>query len=204
MSGQNVQSLSPQEIAQQLNDWFLSGKGRVTQMPGEAAPETRKFYKTHKGFDLAVPQGTKLNTDGLEVLGTGMDNTGYGQRIALYDPNKNQTVFASHLSKVVQRPDGGYDVYSGGVPGTYGAGNTTGAHVDFVVAQGRQPLSFANSIKVPNYGGTPGAQAQTDPQQLLAQARSQYGKNIIGISSDPKRLEEIAKKRGGRIIKINI
>jgi hypothetical protein len=188
--------MTPQEMADQINQWYFGGQGRVTQLPGKAAPSTQKFYSTHKGTDFAMPAGSRINTEGLQYLNSGIYG-GYGQRLAAYDPRRDMTVYFSHLSGV--KPNGaGFEAFTGGVPGTYGAGNTTGAHVDVEYAKGRQPLNFAQMIqrtypKNTNY-------RQMSSQDILGLARKKYGNKVIAVASNPKRLDPSK----GKIIKIRI
>jgi hypothetical protein len=163
-----MKPLTPQEIAAQLNQWFLGGQGRVTQLPGAAHPSTRKFYANHRGYDLAIPQGTQLNLDGLEYIGHG-ESGGYGNRLAAYDPKMDRTYYFSHLSNVQRDPTGKMMAWTGGKPGTRGAGNTTGAHLDIEFAQGRQGFNYSKAIQRP-------MKSQGNSQDRMKQYLSQYMK----------------------------
>lgn len=185
---------TPMQIAQELNAMFTGGKARVTQMPGPAAASTRKFYDTHKGYDLAVPHGTAIKAPFAgQVVTSGYDKTGYGQRIGIYNPATNQTYYLSHLSKIAvpsgEVQPGQILAYSGGLPGTYGAGNTTGAHLDIESYLGRvaKPVQAAM-----NY-----AQRLSNimnPQAVLDKARSIYGNKVVAVSNDPNKLKGMGKK----------
>lgn len=191
---------SPTEIAQEMNQMFTGGRAKITQLPGPAAASTRKFYSTHRGYDLAVPQGTEIKAPFAgEIVNSGMDNTGYGQRIGIYNPKTNQTYYLSHLSKIAT-PTGTVQPgqtlgFSGGLPGTFGAGNTTGAHLDVEQFMGkmtkpvREAMSYAQRIG-----------AIVNPQSVLAKAKSIYGNNrVVAVSNDPNKLKGM-----GRVVKITL
>lgn len=186
---QNIKPMSPTEIAQQLQQEWLGGQGRITQLPGRAAPSTRKFYQTHKGYDFGVNAGTPIYAPyNLEVTGAGLSG-GYGNRLAVYNPEKNQTAYLSHLSDIAVQP-GSYQQgallgYTGGVPGSYGAGNTTGAHLDIELYGGRQAFNPTGQAVTPQAQAQPNIQGYA--QQLLERARQQYGGNFVGVTSDPNK-----------------
>lgn len=194
---ENYGNLSPTEIARMLQEEWLKGQGTITQLPGKAAPSVQKYYSTHKGYDIGVPQGTPVYAPAkVEVLGAGLDG-GYGQRLAAYLADRNQTAYLSHLSQIAVQP-GTYEAgtllgYTGGNPGSYGAGNTTGAHIDFELASGRgsAPQHTAPAYNIGDYA-----------QKLLQTAR-QRNPQVVAISSDPAKLEEM-RKRGLQIVKMTI
>lgn len=136
---------------------------RVTQRPGPAEASTRKFYSTHKGYDYATPTGTQLKSPVAgQIIYAGLDNTGWGNRVGVYDPTTDKTTYLSHLSKINVKPGqrinyGDILGATGGRPGTYGSGNTTGAHLDItelagkLIEQGKQ--AYKNTVRpVQNYG----------------------------------------------------
>lgn len=199
MPPSGIKPLSPQEIARQLDQEFFGGGHRTTQLPGRAVKSTRKFYKTHKGYDLAIPQGTEVNLSNYDVKGYGLDKTGYGQQIRLTRKGTNQGYIISHLSKIIDQ-DGKIRAFTGGRPGTYGAGNTTGSHADIQVLGGNQPQTYSQLIRrqaTPTRGASP----VVDAKALLKQIREKYGNRIIGISSDPEKLRALGR---GKVIKITI
>lgn len=190
---------SPSQIAQELNQMFTGGKASVTQLPGAAAPSTRQFYSKHKGYDLGVAQGTEIKAPFAgKIVNSGMDSTGYGQRIGIYNPTTNQTYYLSHLSKIAT-PTGDFTpgqtlAYTGGTPGSYGAGNTTGAHLDVEDYMGMvtQPLKAAMS-----YAQRLGS--IVNPQSVLDKAKSMYGNRVVGVSNDPNKLKGM-----GRVVRITM
>lgn len=195
-------NLTPNEIAEMIRTQWLGGKGRVTQMPGKADPSTRKFYSNHKGIDIGVNAGTPIVAPSdLEILGKINDNTGYGQRLATYDPRTDTTYLLSHLSKYGDSngrvAPGTVLAYSGGTPGTVGAGNTTGAHVDIETYKGRYmpTAGVARATSTPNYdmGGY--------AKKMMELARSKYGNKTIGVASSADQLQKYLKT-GRKIVKL--
>lgn len=183
--------MTPNEIAQQLNNWFLEGRGRVTQLPGAAAPSTQKYYKTHKGYDFGVSAGTPIKTEGLEFIGSGMDG-GYGQRLAAYDPKLDRTYYFSHLSNVQNTPEG-IRAYTGGIPGSYGAGNTTGAHLDVEFAPGRQAFNYSQAVQLPQKANSQPANVSDYLNYYADLARQKAGgKKVVAIGS----LDALKKRHG--------
>lgn len=195
--------MSVDEIAQRLREQWLGGKGEITQLPGPASSATKKFYSTHKGYDISANAGTPiLAPSNLEVLGKIADNTGYGNRLATYDPRTDTTYLLSHLSKYGDVsgsvPQGTVLAYTGGVPGTPGAGNTTGAHLDIETYAGRYLPSAGNprpTQTTSNYNMGDYA------KRMLELARSQYGNKAIGVASSPDQLQKYLKS-GRKIVKI--
>lgn len=194
--------MTPQEIAEQLNKEWLQGTGTVTQLPGKADPNTRKFYSTHRGFDFGIKEGTPLKANKqYQVVGAGLDNTGYGNRVGLYDPETNKTTYLSHLSKILVNKGvvspGTVIGYTGGRPGSYGAGNTTGEHLDIELYDGNKPVAF----NLPNVNNT---KSGGYSKNLIETIKSKYGNTAIAISRDPNKLKDIASKKGGKIIKVQL
>jgi hypothetical protein len=114
-----------------------------TQSPGPASASTRQFYSTHKGYDYATPVGTQIKAPITgNVVYAGLDNTGWGNRIGVYNPQTDKTTFLSHLSKINVKPGqkinyGDILGFTGGQRGAYGSGNTTGPHLDITEEAGR-------------------------------------------------------------------
>lgn len=197
---------SVSEIGERLKQTFLTGtNAQITQYPGAAAPSTRKFYSNHAGYDYATAPGTPLKLPaGAKVVKSYMDQSGYGQRAVVQLPTGEQWAL-SHLSKVAI-PQGGKtgDVfaYTGGARGTYGAGNTTGPHLDIAAFDPKTvAANVGNYYQQALRSVSQGAQ-RANPMKLLEAAKSKYGKNLIAYASNPQRLVALAKKSGGRIIKL--
>jgi hypothetical protein len=137
---------STEDQARQLNAQWLSGQGKVTQLPGAADPSTRQFYSQHQGYDFGVPAGTpiKLPQD-YNFVSEGYDKSGFGNRVALQDPKTGEITYLSHLSQMTPEQKGLVKAgtiiaYTGGVPGQPGAGNTTGAHLDITTDSSGKPV----------------------------------------------------------------
>lgn len=103
----------------------------------------------HNGIDLGCSVGTpiKAAASGTVIVATGIGgwNGGYGNYVVITHPNGSQTLYA-HLSKVSVAPgmtvaQGEVIGYSGGRPGTFGAGKSTGAHLHFEVRGAKNPGS---------------------------------------------------------------
>lgn len=187
------------EIAERLREQWLGGKGTVTQLPGPASDATKKFYSTHKGVDIGVNEGTPIVApSNLDILGKISDNTGYGNRLATYDPRTDTTYLLSHLSKYADVngniPQGTVLGYTGGTPGTAGAGNTTGAHLDIETYKGRY-LPTAGTPRASNYNLGDYA------KQIMSLAQQKYGNKVVGVASSPEQLQKYMKN-GRKIVKI--
>lgn len=196
---------SASQTAQFLRQRFLDGQGIVTQEPGPAAPSTRKFYSTHQGYDIAVPAGTPVNTKGLEYLGAYNDTTGYGTRAGFKDPQTGQTYTFSHLSNIQKTPEG-VKIYTGGVPGTRGSGNTTGPHLDITLGGFKKQLgNLMSQTKRLSSQQSQQPQRKMDLQDIIGQLKAKAGgKRLVayGSGKNLKQLQKIQEKVGGQLIKL--
>lgn len=198
--------MTAQEIAEQLKAQFLQGKGTVTQLPGRASAETSKFYNYHKGYDIGTQKGTPIIAPSdMEILGSGQQG-GYGNRLVAYDPAKNETYYFSHLSDISPLNGtikaGTTLGLTGGRPGDYGAGNTTGEHIDIETMMGRQSPNFSGAL----ISGLQNRQVNNnnyDTQTLLKNARAKYGQGLMGYTNDKAKIAEYEKK-GYKIQKITL
>lgn len=91
----------------------------------------------HSGLDLAVPQGTPVESAGPGYVAVARTGRMYGNYIMVIHGNGVATLYA-HLSRIMVEPDqfvarGDTIAYSGGLPGTQGAGFSTGPHLHFEV-----------------------------------------------------------------------
>lgn len=193
-----------QEMANQLQQDYLRGAGQITQLPGQAAASTRKYYSTHKGTDIGVPVSTPIYAPSdMEIVASGMRG-GYGQSLAAYNPTSNQTTYFGHLSKIPVSSGvvkaGQILGYSGGAPGTYGAGNTTGAHVDIEQSSGRTPFNYSQAIssvkRVANNGGD-------YVKNLINKVISQYGNRVRAVSTNEAKLKA-SLQPGQQIIRVKL
>lgn len=190
------------DYGQQLMSKWLNSNYQVTQRPGRAAASTRKFYSTHQGYDYATPAGTKVVAKTIgEVIFAGYDPSGWGNRVGVYEPSTGKTTYLSHLSGInVKRGQkikpGQLLGLTGGIPGTRGAGNTTGAHLDITEVMGRMASNAAASAK----GSTQNVLKGFDIKGVLKKAKSKYGKKLVAYSSNPERLKKMGVK--GKIIRL--
>ena len=107
---------------------------RLTQGFGDNPADYARFgLKGHNGLDYALPHGTELVSpiDG-KVTEVGNDTTGYGGYVKV--ENDAEGHLTGHMSRIDVQV--GQEVYegqtiglSGGTKGSWGAGNTTGAHL---------------------------------------------------------------------------
>lgn len=198
--------MTAQEIAEQLKQQFLQGRGTVTQLPGQASPEMQKYYNYHKGYDFGTQKGTPIVApSNMQILGSGTQG-GYGNRLVAYDPAKDETYYFSHLSGVADKTAkeimaGQVLGYTGGVPGEAGSGNTTGAHLDIEMVKGLQSPSFSNTIL--NALGKSQTSGKYDQSTLLKNAKAKYGNGVIGLTNDPNKVAEYQKK-GYKVQKMTV
>ena len=193
-----------QQIADEIQRDFLAGKGRVTQLPGKAAPEVQKFYKYHKGYDYGTTEGTPI-TPSFAGEATDMGVVpGYGRRILVKNPATGQSYYVSHLSGVnFNTPNYKFQAgtpigLTGGVPGKYGAGSSTGAPVDIELANGtpnyQQLISKSlNTISKP-----------FSINNLLSAVKQKYGNSISAVSMNKAKLQALANKTGAKLVKITV
>lgn len=196
--------LTVQELADQIQREFLAGKGRITQLPGAAAPETRKFYKYHKGYDYGLPEGSPITPSFAgEATDLGVV-PGYGRRVLVKNPQTGQSYYVSHLSGVnFNTPNFKFQAgtpiaLTGGVPGKYGAGSSTGAHVDIELANGAIP-SYQNLIN-----GKRTANRTFSINDLLSKVKQKYGNKISAVSMNKDKLQAVANKTGAKLVRITV
>ena len=193
----------PTTLSQRLKDAFLQGQGVVTQTPGVADASTRQFYSYHPGYDIAENAGTPITPNFAgEVLGTYQATTGYGLRTLVKNPQTGEEYYLSHLSKDVL-PQGSFQPgqtigYTGGVPGTPGAGNTTGAHIDITPASG----GYADILASIRNSSPTAPRPQMDLNSAIATAKQKYGGSAYAVGNNPNKLASIAAIVGGRVVKL--
>jgi murein DD-endopeptidase MepM/ murein hydrolase activator NlpD/phage protein D len=123
--------------------WINPANGPITSGYGQRPHPRTGVPQHHMSIDINVPQGTPIlaAASGTVVIGT---TPTFGQFVALnpesteLNPNGSLRIITSHMSRVdVQngaRVEAGSVIgLSGGTPGTAGAGETTGPHVDLMV-----------------------------------------------------------------------
>ncbi len=189
----------PSDLGNHLRQVFNLGAAPITQTPGAAHPSTRKFYSNHQGYDYGTQEGTAIrpNASG-QILQSYTDTSGFGNR-ALVKLDSGESYYLSHLKnlpKVGAFGAGQSIAYTGGRPGTFGAGNTIGAHLDIT------PAGAFNQIMRGISGGVDQARRKVDLASVFQQARQKYGNSIKAVSTNPEKLKALAAKNGGRVIKI--
>lgn len=188
------------QLGEYLKQQFLQGQGIVTQTPGQ----TYTNPHGHKGYDIAVPVGTPVNTKGLQYVGAQRDTTGYGTRAAFKDPTTGKAYIFSHLSKIQQGPEG-VQVYTGGRSGI--DGRSTGPHLDLEIADNFSGFNnMLRNVMARAQSSGPRAYAQQtqkrSAQDVFAKAKSVFGNKVVGVASNAKLLEGAQKKYGGRIVRL--
>lgn len=89
----------------------------------------------HRGMDIALAQGSRVNAAGTGRVVAAGDRSGYGYTVEVEHANGIRTLYA-HLSeilvKVGDQVDRGQEIAkSGGARGSRGAGTSTGSHLHF-------------------------------------------------------------------------
>ncbi len=194
------------QLGEYLKQQFLQGQGVVTQGPGpypKAVVAKIGAPYNNKGYDIGVPVGTPVNTQGMKYLGAKQDTTGYGTRAAYQDPTGKTYIF-SHLSKLEETPQG-VKAYTGGIPGVHG--RSTGPHLDIDLSGNlagfsgmlKNVMGRAQSAGSQAYRAT---RAQSNPQDVLAKAKSIYGGRVKAVASSAEKLKEAQNKYGGKIVRL--
>jgi len=204
-----MQNNTQQDYATTLMNKWLNKSYKVTQTPGPAAASTRKYYRIHQGYDYATPSGTPLTakTSG-KVVYAGYDPSGWGNRVGIYEPSTGKTTYLSHLSDIrvkagQQITPGMYLGATGGIPGSRGSGNTTGAHLDIT--------EYGGNKIFPSYAQPRGKQVSVGRQfvnndmrqyaaSVMQKAKSKYGKKVLAVGSSPQVLQRLGLK--GRIVRL--
>lgn len=197
-------------LSEQLKQQFLRGQGIVTQEAGAYNPGLEKFsggYNT--GTDIGVPVGTPIslpqgNYRVEEAYGGSNSgwignsaNRGYGNSVLVRDQNTGQAFRFSHLLRPLVQAG---QTLTGGNIGLSGAtGNVTGPHVD-IELYGKNSGNAMTGLQSSRQSALP----KVDVKALLGRARSKYGKGVIGISNDPKRLMDVAKRTGSKIVRVQL
>lgn len=121
---------------------------------------TQGFSATHDGLDMAVPVGTPVHdSHGGIIVHTG-DDPGIGLNVHVKNPDGYECIYG-HLSRLTTHDgqlshQGDIIGYSGGQPGTYGAGSATGPHLHFGIKQNGQfvnPAPLLGNPHIPNTSG---------------------------------------------------
>lgn len=195
-------------LGQELMNMYLKGQGAITQAPGPAAPSTRKYYSTHKGYDIGItPTDITPSYEG-KLLSVWQDSTGYGTRAAVYNPKTNQTDVLSHLQSVYLKPGSSFGAgtaigRTGGVPGTPGAGNTTGAHLDVERYAGQAYANMLNNLRPSVYGSSAShASSKVNVNDLLSNLREK-NKSFRAVGTNQSEVEAYAKQHGLKVIRLS-
>ncbi|MBI2476742.1 peptidoglycan DD-metalloendopeptidase family protein [Candidatus Uhrbacteria bacterium] len=116
--------------------WPVSSPRITTRFHDPTYPFRHLFE--HSGLDMAVPQGSPVRAAAPGYVAWTRTGRSYGNYIMVVHTNGVATLYA-HLSRfAVER--GQIIGYSGGMPGTPGAGLSTGPHVHFEVREQGIPV----------------------------------------------------------------
>jgi len=104
----------------------------------------------HSGTDIPLVQGTALTAAAPGYVAVAKQGRGYGNYVMIIHANGIATLYA-HMSSIGVVPDqfvsrGEVIGYSGGTPGTAGAGFSTGAHLHFEVRKDGIPVNPMNYL----------------------------------------------------------
>lgn len=148
------QLLSLQDkIDQKLDDSDVTGGSSVISWPVSGFIITTRFHDPtypfrnlfeHSGLDLAVPQGTPIHAAAPGYVAFAKTGSMYGNYVMIVHGNGMATLYA-HMSKISVQADqyiarGDVIGLSGGMPGTQGAGFSTGPHLHFEVRSNGIPV----------------------------------------------------------------
>ncbi|MEM3335468.1 MAG: peptidoglycan DD-metalloendopeptidase family protein [Thermoplasmata archaeon] len=191
------------DYGEYLRQLFLKGQGTITATPGYYSP----FGKTeqHYGYDIGVPEGTQIIAPfSGKIVYSGVQG-GYGQRLGIYDPQTNTTYYLSHLKQIIPKGTeikaGELLALTGGTPGYWYSGRSTGPHVDIEIYQGQKLLGQSSSVPYQYQNISKGV--ITSFADKLRQLIKLPGVIAVARAGNPK-LKELQQQRGGKIIRISV
>lgn len=125
--------------------------------------EQRRGHQ-HAGIDYAVPVGTPVRAPAAGTIDVAGEKQGYGNAIYI-NFGGGTTARFGHLSKFNVKPGDRVEAgdvigYSGGAPGTPGAGRSTGAHLHYEVRQGGKAVDPRTGAFRTDAGGVGDAAAR--------------------------------------------
>lgn len=132
--------------------------------------------KMHAGVDLRAPVGTPVYAPQGGIVdkktGLNLDPKGYGNLITL-DFGAGTKALFGHLSKILVKPGqtvnmGDLIGYTGGAPGSQGAGDARGPHLHYEVRRENKPVNPLLS-RYPTDGSATGAAALKAAQEAAKQ-----------------------------------
>lgn len=150
VKGYDISSVNPSKPGK----WTKPVKGIVTSNFGFRAKPTKEASTNHKGIDISVPVGTPIKAPADGNVAAARNMSGYGYTIYLYHGMINGKSVQSrygHLSRFAvsqgQNVKQGQIIgYTGGAPGSAGAGVSTGPHLHFEIRENDTPVNPYNYI----------------------------------------------------------
>lgn len=141
------------QIEQRIADSDEFGDVSLLTWPVENFRMTTRFHDPtypfrnlfeHSGLDLAIPQGSAVRSAAPGYVAFAKTGRMYGNYVMIIHGNGMATLYA-HLSKINVQADqfvgrGDVIALSGGLPGTPGAGFSTGPHLHFEVRSDGIPV----------------------------------------------------------------
>ncbi|KIL15231.1 M23 family metallopeptidase [Bacillus safensis] len=129
--------LAPFAHAQQTNEWVEPVKGEVTDLFGTRGG-------SHKGLDIAAPEGESIFAASEGVVARSYVSATYGEVVFIQHPNGYETVYAHLHERFVKKGD---HVQAGQPIGIIGnTGASRGTHLHFEVHRGNWSVSKKDAI----------------------------------------------------------
>lgn len=124
--------------------WPIDPSKGITAIFHDPTYPFRNIFE-HPGIDTRAKAGTEVRSAGGGYVAWTKTGKSYGNYMMIVHTNGLATIYA-HLSKFIAKPDtfvsrGDLIGLSGGIPGTAGAGLSTGAHLHFEVRKDGIPVN---------------------------------------------------------------
>ncbi|MEI4790480.1 peptidoglycan DD-metalloendopeptidase family protein [Bacillus sp. FJAT-53060] len=129
--------LSPFAHAQNTTEWVEPVKGEVTDLFGTRGG-------SHKGLDIAAPEGESIMATGDGVVTRSYVSATYGEVVFIQHPNGYETVYAHLHKRFVKSGD---HVQAGQLIGIIGnTGASRGTHLHFEVHRGNWSVNKEDAV----------------------------------------------------------
>jgi len=143
-------ALYGKEIGDSVLTWPVAGHNGISAYFHDPTYPFRYLFE-HSGLDLRLPSGTPVQAAGAGYVAWAKTSRLYGNNVMIVHANNLVTLYA-HLSGFKVQPNtfverGQVIGFSGGLPGTPGAGFSTGAHLHFEVRLNGSPENPLNYVQ---------------------------------------------------------